>query len=255
MNKIEAENYFSKENQLKYFGASQFKSFMDCEAATLAEINGEYERETTVSLLVGSYVDAYFEGTLDAFKECNPEIFTNKGELRSNFAQANEIIARLERDEMFMKYLAGEKQVIKTGKLFGHDWKIKIDSFHPGKAIVDLKIMKDFEPVWVNGQGKVHFIDAWRYDIQGAIYQAIEGNSLPFYIAAATKEPSGTDLEIFHIPQHKLDTALKIVEAYIDRFADVKSGKVEPIRCGRCPYCKSTKVLTSVTEYKEMADE
>ena len=252
---ITNENYFSQENQMKYFGASQFKSFMDCEAATMAEINGDYAREKSVSLLVGSYVDAHFEGTLDIFKAQNPEIFTNKGELKSNYLQANEIIARIERDEMFMRYLSGEKQVIKTGKLFGYDWKIKIDSYHPGKAIVDLKIMKDFEPVWVSGQGKVHFIDAWRYDLQGAIYQAIEGNMLPFYISAATKEASGADIEIFHVPQFKLDTALKIVEAYIDRFADVKSGKIEPARCGRCPYCKSTKVLTSVTEYREAADE
>lgn len=252
---ITNETYFSPENQMKYFGTSQFKSFMGCEAKALAEIKGEYVREPSVALLVGSYVDAHFEGTLDIFSAKNPEIFTNKGELRSNFTQANEIIARLERDEMFMRYLSGEKQVIRTGTLFGHEWKIKIDSFHPGKAIVDLKVMKDFEPVWVAGQGKLHFIDAWGYDLQGAIYQAIEGNSLPFYIAAATKETNGTDLEIFHIPQNKLDTALKIVEAYIDRFADVKSGKIEPKRCGRCPYCKATKVLTSVTEYKEMSDE
>ncbi len=252
---ITNENYFSKENQMKYFGSSQFKSFMDCEAATMAEINGEYIREKTVSLLVGSYVDAHFEGTLDIFSAQNPEIFTGKGELRSNFSQANEIIARIERDEMFMRYLSGEHQVIKTGELFGYPWKIKIDSYHPGKAIVDLKIMKDFEPVWVSGHGKVHFIDAWRYDLQGAIYAAVEGNGLPFYIAAATKETNGADIEIFHIPQQKLDTALKIVEAYIDRFADIKAGKIEPARCGRCPYCKATKVLTSVTEYREAADE
>jgi len=249
------ENYFSQEAQMEYFGSSQFKSFLSCEAATMAEIRGDYEREKTPSLLVGSYVDSHFEGTLDIFKAQNPEIFTNKGELKSNYLQANEIIARLERDEMFMRYLSGEKQVIKTGELFGHPWKIKIDSYHPGKAIVDLKIMKDFEPVWVDGMGKVHFIDAWRYDLQGAIYQAIEGNSLPFYIAAGTKEKDGADIEIFHIPQHKLDAALKIVEAYIDRFADVKSGKIEPARCGRCAYCKATKVLTSVTEYREAADE
>ncbi len=252
---ITNENYFSKENQMKYFGSSQFKSFMDCEAATMAEINGEYIREKSVSLLVGSYVDAHFEGTLDIFSAHNPEIFTNKGELRSNFSQANDIIARIERDEMFMRYLSGEHQVIKTGELFGHPWKIKIDSYHPGKAVVDLKVMKDFEPVWVSGHGKVHFIDAWRYDIQGAIYTAVEGNELPFYIAAATKETNGADIEIFHIPQQKLDTALKIVEAYIDRFADIKAGKIEPARCGRCPHCKATKVLTSVTEYREAADE
>lgn len=246
---ITAENYFSKENQMKYFGASQFKAFCSCEAAAMAEIRGEYEREKTVSMLVGSYVDAHFEGTLDLFRAQNPEIFTRTGELRSNFRQAEEIIQRLERDEMFMRYISGRQQVIKTGELFGYPWKIKIDSYHPGKAIVDLKIMKDFEPVWVPGQGRISFVEAWGYDIQGAVYQAIEGNMLPFVLAAATKEKV-TDLELIQIPQEILDVALKIVEARIDRFADIKAGIIEPVRCGRCDYCKQTKRLTGVTIYE-----
>ena len=53
-----AENYFSPENQLAYMGASQFKSFLACPAAALAEIRGEYRKEETTALLVGSYVDA-----------------------------------------------------------------------------------------------------------------------------------------------------------------------------------------------------
>ena len=79
------ENYFSPENQMKYMGVSQFKSFEKCEAAALAEVTGNYERERTTALLVGSYVDAHFEGTLDIFKAKNPEVFTKKGELRSEY--------------------------------------------------------------------------------------------------------------------------------------------------------------------------
>ena len=45
-------------------------------------------------------------------------------------------------------------------------FKIKIDSYHEGACIVDLKVMRDFEPVWKEGQGKLHFIEAWGYDIQ-----------------------------------------------------------------------------------------
>ena len=45
------ENYFSPENQMKYMGVSQFKAFEKCEAAALAELTGEYQREKTVSLL------------------------------------------------------------------------------------------------------------------------------------------------------------------------------------------------------------
>jgi hypothetical protein len=252
---VTRENYFSPENQMKYWGSSQLKTFLDCEAAGVAELKGEYQREKTVSLYVGSYIDAHFEGTLDIFQAQNPQIFTRNGDLRSEYKQANEIISRLERDPMFMQYMSGEKQVIKTGKLFGKDWKVRIDSYHPGKAIVDLKVMKDFEPVWTEDRGKLHFIGAWRYDIQAAIYQAIEGNNLPFIIAAATKQRDATDLELYRIPQHVMDSALKVIEHYIDRFDDVKHGKLEPVRCGKCPYCRQTKVLKEIVEYEGSEEE
>lgn len=245
---ITAENYFSKENQMKYFGASQFKAFERCEAAALAEVKGEYEREKTTSLLVGSYVDAHFEGTLDIFKAQNPSIFTRQGDLKAEYRRAEEIIQRVERDELFMKHMSGKKQAIMTGELFGYPWKIKVDSYLEGKAIVDLKVMKDFEPIWVEGQGRIPFVEAWGYDIQAAVYQAIEGNKLPVIIAAASKE-TVTDLALYEIPQYKMDIALKIIEARIDRFADIKAGLEEPIRCEKCDYCKMTKVLKEVVPY------
>lgn len=242
MNQLTNQNYFSQENQMAYFGTSQFKSFMECEARTLAEIKGEYTRPFTDALMIGSYVDAYFEGSLDSFKFEHPEIFKRDGTLQAKYIQADEIVKRLERDELFMEFMSGQKQVIKSGDLFGHPFKIKIDSYHPEKMIVDLKVMRDFEKVYKPGLGKVNFIDAWGYDIQGAIYQAVEGNNLPFYIAGATKEKV-TDLDIFEIPQYKLDSALKLVEHLIDRFALVKSGLLEPNYCGKCDYCKSIKKL------------
>lgn len=246
------ENYFDKENQLKYFGSSQFKSFMKCEAATMAGINGELEEPKSVALLVGSFVDAHFEGTLDIFRAQHPGIFTKGGELKSDYRQAEYIIQRIERDEMFMRYMSGKKQVIKTGELFGAPWKIKIDSYHEGKAIVDLKVMKDFEPIWVEGQGKIHFVEAWGYDLQAAIYQAIEGNNLPFFIAAATKQKPEPDIAIMSIPQEDIDIAKSIIQAHIQRFDDVKKGLSEPIRCEKCDYCKRTKVLTEIVSYREV---
>lgn len=252
---ITNENYFSLENELKYFGSSQFKNFIDCEAAALAQVKGEYARERTDAMLVGSYVDSHFEGTLDIFRAQNPSIFTRSGELKANFRLAEDIINRIEKDDMFMKYMGGEKQVVKTGKLFEHDFKIKIDSYHPGKCIVDLKIMKDFEPIWTADRGKLHFIEAWRYDFQAAIYQAIEGNKLPVIIAAATKQKDAVDIELFKIPQHKIDSALKIIEAYIDRFADIKKGLIEPTRCEKCTYCRRTKVLKQIKEYEDYNNE
>lgn len=249
------ENYFDRENELKYFGSSQFKSFMDCEARTMAKINGEWEEAPSTALLVGSYVDAHFEGTLDLFKAQHPEILKRDGSLKSEYIQAEEIIQRIERDEMFMRYMAGSKQVIMTGELFGHEWKIRMDSYHQGKAIVDLKVMRDFEPKYVEGLGRVNFIEAWGYDFQGAIYQAVEGSGLPFIIAGATKQKDGADIGLFQVPQYKLDSALKIIEHYIDHFADVKAGISEPGRCERCAYCRATKKLATVQVLEDLGNE
>ena len=254
---VTRENYFSPENQMKYMGASQFKAFARCSAAALAELKGEYIREKTSALLVGSYVDAHFEGTLDLFRGQNPEIFTKGGDLKSEYRRAEEIIARIERDPMMMKYLSGQKQVIMTGEIEGVPFKIRMDSYHPGAAVVDQKIMRDFEDVWLAGQGKLNFIDAWGYDTQGGIYTAIEAQNsashvqLPFILACATKEPT-TDLALISIPQHKLDTALEIIKALAPQFDDIKKGIIPPTRCESCDYCKKTKVLSRVVSYDEM---
>ena len=145
---LNSDNYFDRENQVKYMSVSQFKAFEKCEAAALAEIMGDYEREKTTPLLVGSYVDAYFEGKLDLFKENNPQLFKRNGELKSEYIQADQIIQRIEKDPLFMFFMNGEKQVIMTGEIEGIPIKIKIDSYHPGKLIDDLKIVKDFKPIY-----------------------------------------------------------------------------------------------------------
>lgn len=247
---ITNENYFSPENNMKYMGVSQLKSFMKCEAAALAELKGEYVRPKTTSLLVGSYVDAHFSGSLDLFKAQNPEIFTKQGTLKSEYRKAEEIISRIERDPLFTELLSGRQQVIKTGELFGVPFKIKIDSYHPDK-IVDLKIMKDFAPMYVEGKGKISFIEAWGYDIQGAIYRAIEGSNLPFIIAAATKETE-PDIGAWEIPPAELDAVLETLEPYIQQAQLIKSGVIEPERCEHCDYCKFTKVLTEVKTSEEL---
>ena len=129
------DNYFSVEASMEYFGVSQIKAFNECEARALAECKGEYKRPDTVALLVGSYTDAYFEGTLENFKSEHPEIFKKDGTLKADYAHANEIIGRVEQDPMFMEYMSGEKQVIKTGEIDGFPFKIKMDVYRPNERI------------------------------------------------------------------------------------------------------------------------
>lgn len=255
--KLTKDNYFSPEANMEYMSVSQFKAFDKCEAAAMAELNGEWVREKTPALLVGSYVDAYFEGTLDEFKESNPEIFRKDGGLKSEYVKAQKIIERIESDPDFMAMLAGEKQVIKTGVIEGVPVKIKMDSYFLGEKIVDLKIMRDFEPVWKYGS-RMPWFAAWGYDLQGAVYQEVDyqdtGNRLPFYLSAATKEPV-TDIQGVHIPQEFLDERLAYFKGMVKHYDDVKKGKVEANRCGVCDYCKATKkfrVVNAADIYYDM---
>lgn len=252
--KLTEDNYFSPEASMKYFGHTQFCDFLKCEAKALAISKGEYEQPMTDSLLIGQYVDSYFTGDSNSFISHHPEMLKKDGTLKAVYAGAERAVKRAERDEMFMKYISGVPQKIMTGKLFGYDWKIKVDAFHEGKCIVDLKCMKDFEPKFIDGLGRVSFVEAWQYDYQAAIYQKIvedvTGEKLPFIIAGVTKQDPA-DIGLFRIPQHMIDSALKVIEAMIDRFAAIKAGDVEPRRCEKCDYCRSTKVLDKVVDIEQ----
>lgn len=236
------DNYYSLEANREYLSVSQYKDFRRCEAMAMAAIRGEWVRPQTTALLVGSYIDSWFEGTLGEFIEAHPEIYTATGKLRADFVQAEELIAFAQRDPMFMRYMAGRKQVILTGELFGTPWKIKIDSYHPDK-IVDLKVMRSMERI----MGK-SFVEHWGYDLQMAIYAAVEGRDLATYLAVLTKQDP-PDKEIISIPLWRRNELLEEVEQDMPRILAVKSGKLPAQRCGVCEYCRATKMLTEPLDF------
>lgn len=242
---LNQNNYYSIEADIQYFSVSQYKDFMKCEAMAMAKIRGEYKPEMTKAMLAGSFVDSYFEGTLDAFMKEHPAVFTRKQELRSEFKKANEIIARIQADETFMRFMSGEKQRIMTFELFGFPWKMKMDSYLPEICITDLKVVQKFRT-----------LPLWRYDLQGAVYQKgvelVTGEHLPFYLAVATKERT-IDLDIFQITQPVLDIALREIEQNIEHYARVKYGQEEPVYCGKCDYCKSVKDAR-IRNYSELLE-
>lgn len=302
------ENYHSLEANKEYYSVSQIKSFMDCEARTMAELSGEYVRDNSTSLLVGSYVDAHFSRELDLFRAQHPEIYTRGGELKSEYRKAEDIIARIERDELAMRLLDGERQAIVTGYIADLPFKAKLDVwlpsdktdaiardfplmddllFAPG-AIIDMKIMRDFEPLYREGEGRLNFVEYWKYDLQMAVYQEIvkqqkgekplEGgrsptrredttvpqrrthdaatgggvSEIPCYILAATKEPV-TDIGLFKLPQELMDVAMELMMDKLERIREVKLGLVMPERCGKCDYCKMMKVLDRATWLEDWA--
>ena len=268
------ENYYSVEANTAYVSVSQYKDFngttgkLGCEFSALAKMRGEIQEEVTTPLLVGSYVDAYFEGTLPTFVAQHPEIISSRGktagELKSEYRQAEIMIERAIKDEVFMKYMAGEKQVIMTGWIEGVPVKIKIDSCD-GYRLTDLKTVRSITETFYAKDlwQRLNFCEWWGYDLQGAVYREIyrqnTGDMLPFYICAISKDKSGTiphpRIKVIEIPPGKMDEKLTEVKGQITKIQALKDGDYEPLRCEVCDYCADTEVLDGPVSMDQIMGE
>ncbi len=273
--KMNTKNYYSKKANKEYMSVSQYKEFNKCEACAMAQIKGIYEKPKTSALFLGSFVDELLTGTkksqIKFIAENIDELFQksskyNKVEEKNRIAfvtenfkdlfeadnkpyaeivQAVETVARVKKQPLMMEHLSGKHQKIMTGEIAGVPFKIKMDSYHPDKMIVDFKYMASlrspnmFEPM----------VKYWGYDIQGAIYQEIvrqnTGKRLPFYLNIATKEKPA-HLSIAEIMQYDLDEALENVIKNAPRYQAIKNGEIEPERCEdyNCDYCTETVIIT-----------
>ena len=256
------KNYYSDEANRLYLSNSLFKAAYGhpahphpCEAAAIFGPKPESE-----ALLVGSYVDAYFEGP-DSFKEfCEQnadKIMQKSGKAKYKFIlDADAAIARASRDDVFMRYMGGEHQAVMTGRIADHDFKIKMDAYHPDEMIVDLKYVKSSGEDYIEALKKRGtFIESYGYFIQGAIYQEIvyqnTGKRLPFFIAYITKE-TVPDFGVVEVPQDKLDDALEYVRLCLTAkpFSVLRAN---PGRCNRrsCAYCRDLKKLSGPISYED----
>lgn len=274
---LTAENYYSREANMEYMSVSQFKAFDRCQAAAMAELRGEHTPAASTAMLVGGYVDAWFSGELPLFQAQHPEISKRDGTLKSEYIKAQEIISRMESDDLFSLLMDGKKQFILTGEIAGVPFKGKVDSLLdaeacrwiirlfpetkavlgklPRGAIVDQKVMRDLLPVWSDEDHcKLPFVEAYGYDIQGAVYRELEGHGLPFVLAVGTKE-SVTDLAAITISDADLTSALYQVEDRAPYYQRIKRGEVQPSRCERCDYCKATRRLTNIIDYRELVGD
>lgn len=241
------ENYYNKEANQLYMSVSQLKDFLKCEAYAMAKINGEWVEEPTTPMLMGSYIDSWFEGTLEEYKQRTPQIFKKDGALKADYSKVENIIERVQKDELFMRCMSGEKQVIMTGEIFGVPWKIKMDSYIPHEAIVDLKLVAKLRDVSFKNGFRQSFIEQWKYDLQLAVYQEIvrqnTGETLDCIIAGVDKQDY-SDMDCILIPQEQLDFNLNQLLFILPHIMEVKNHNEEPHRCGLCDYCRATKKLS-----------
>lgn len=250
------KNHILVKKQEKFIlEARKLNGFLKCEACALAELNGEWEEEKSKSLLVSSYIDAAMSDELVEFEQQNPEIFTRSGDLKADYKLAEDVFNQMQEDEMFWKYLSGEHQVIMTGEISGVPVKIKIDSYHKDKCIVDLKCMANFDLIWDDVlKQKINFIEYYDYLTQAALYQEIvyqnTGERLPFIIAAATKEKY-SQRALLQIPQEKMDLKLEFLQEYLPYLQDLKQGKKQASNCEHCNYCISKQKCDRIWYYDD----
>lgn len=243
------DTYYGQESAREFMSVSQFKNFQKCEAAALAEINGEYVPERGRALLLGSYVDEMLTGTEESqekfVEENRAELFKKNGDPYADVTQANEAIACVRKQPLMLKYLASEHQVIMTGEIEGVPVKGKFDSYKLGEFVADLKYLKDFRsPNFFENA-----ISYYGYDMQLAVYRELVkqngGGDLPCYLVIVTKQDP-PDVAVAEVNEFDLDMALTKFKATVGRFQAIKKGEIQPERCEShdCPYCRATKVLT-----------
>lgn len=261
---LTAENYHSKSANLAYMGTGQYKDWLKCEASTLNWLSTGCPSEDTDALMVGKYCHCWSQSpeAFECFKSINSGyIYNKKGEPYAAFKKADEMIEILRADPKVGFYLQGHKEVILTASLFGIPWKIMIDIDNPElNYLLDLKTTKSItETTWsVEQHCRVSFIEEWQYMIQAAVYSEVERlargreTHRDFYIAAVSKERVPDHSLVDLTDPERMATELANIEANLPRILAVKSGAEPPIRCEKCDYCKATKRIDRVINYKEL---
>ena len=267
------DNYYSQDMNWKYCSASQYFEFCGrpfipaCEARAMAILKGEYQEETTKAMLIGSILDTLWEledlpmeeklGIIaDRFPECVSSRGATKGELKTEYKLALKMYERTKRDPLFCQFMSGSKQTVMHGEIEGLPFKIKMDSYIPDVAIVDLKTTQDasmnHRKYFADSGIWETFYGGYDYPTQLAIYREIvrqnTGKVLRTYIACVDKKDHPLP-QIIEIPPKRLDEALETVKANVPTIKMLKSGEVKNLcRCEECDYCRDTykcKVLSA----------
>jgi hypothetical protein len=268
MLQLTPENYYSDEANQQYMSYSQYKSFLPqyggCEAMAMAKLWGGWQEPESEALLLGSYVHAWSEGTLDKFKDEHEDLFSTRGETKGQLLAKHKIadtmIETLQADEWCMEALSGEKEEILTAEFAGCMWKIKVDVLNvEAGRLVDLKTCRSLSERVYSEQDRYykHWIEAYGYIGQMAAYTEIEKrasgreNRLSPLIVAVSKEEV-PDKAIVFFNDNELDYELEMIEFNMPHILEVKNRIIKPVRCEKCRYCRETKKVSKIVHFSEL---
>lgn len=259
-------NYYSDEANRRYMSVSQFKDFLECEAAAKAKLDGRWvPDEDRTALLVGNYLHSYFESPAAhrEFIATHPEIISSrgatKGELKREYKIADAMIDSLRDDSIFRELYKGRKEVVMKGTIGGVKWIGKLDAVRPNHSmIMDLKTTQDLHKrYWLDDKNEWgSFVEAFNYPLQMAVYQELSYQRwgikpIPTIIAVTKQTPP--DKIAITLGQNVMNEAMHVMLQQLDRIVKVKNGEVKPARCERCEYCRATKKL-SVIDMDDLID-
>ena len=278
---LNEQNYHSSEANLKWLDCSTYKNAVGtcgrkgCECRALAIAKGEYAQPMTEALLVGSYVDSYFDNSLSQFCLDNMENIFTKASIKkfeksgdsddlerlSAFKQADIMIQRAVREPLFMKYVEGETQKILTAEISGVPIRVKLDSFD-GNRITDVKTAASItETYYAKDLGqRLNFAEYFGYIEQAYFYQtAVEqnyGKHLPFYLAVITKEKPNNEphprVAVIQIPDKLIEDKGKEIQQRIGGVWGLLQGEYDPIPCGSCEWCADNLPLEKIISLDEL---
>lgn len=271
------DNYYTPEADFEYMSCSQYQSWNECEAKTLAKLQGRWVDEEKEAFLVGNYFHTYFESpeAHEQFcKEHLEQIYKTKSVKGKNgmpdsivitgkraaFEQADKMIAVAEGDELIQSILAlnGENEKIMCGTLFGIPWRIRLDKYvADGRLIIDYKTVANISELkWSDAlHEKVTFIDAYGYMFRAAVYSEIEKQNVgsqddPHFIIVAISKQDYPDKEVLSLNhRQRYDYELERIQPRLQVIQAIKEGRARPKRCGVCDYCRATKKLYAIKPY------
>ncbi|MDR2832393.1 MAG: PD-(D/E)XK nuclease-like domain-containing protein [Streptococcaceae bacterium] len=244
------EFYYSKEANAEYLSTSELKGYLECEAMEVAYQKGEFDKfPKTTALVVGNAVHTAFESVEvhEKFMTEHKETFVKKGgELNDEGFKVGKIIDKLSKDQVFNDFYTGNKEVALIGEIGGVKFKGKVDNLDFERGFfTDIKTTADMRKAERNPETREYekFYLNRGYHIQIAIYRLLLkqmfGMDFNHGIHAIDKTPS-MEIQHFYIEENHLEKGLEIVIENIQRIILLRAGKVEPVRCGNCKYCRQT---------------
>jgi len=268
---ITDQNYYGQQASYAYLTNSQRKTFCECQARWLASILGEWTEPQKDVYFHGQYVDVALTESPAAFAKWSErhqaKIYGRNGKKYKVFLDLDKAINTVRNEPLLMEYLTGEPQtIIAIEDFHGVPFKCKLDCLNLEKGfITDLKTtadlyMEQWSPVFME---RVSYIDLYSYWTQAALYKEAVWvkyeRDLPFYIVAAEKKPKHDDDSYVNRQIYHLDDTIYLENEWrnavttmleMQRIKEAAMDPHEVIRCEKCSYCISTKVLTEPISIK-----